>query len=69
MTVTYKPSPDHIPHKRLTREIIAEIEAHAPRDEDIAYDEDCPPMTDEQLQQFRRVNPLPVFAEQTEKYG
>ena len=68
MNVTYKPSPDLISHKRLTREQIAEIEARAPRDEDIVYDEDCPPMTDEQLRQFRRVNPRPVLAEQAAKF-
>ena len=43
----------------LTPEQIAEIEARAPRDEDIVYDEDCPEMTEEQLRQFKRVNPLP----------
>ena len=37
------------PRKPLTEEEIAEIEARAPRDEDIAYDEDCPPSTPEQL--------------------
>ncbi|MBR2775382.1 MAG: hypothetical protein IKD73_10395 [Selenomonadaceae bacterium] len=26
-------------------------------DDDIVYDEDCPPQTDEQLKLFRRVNP------------
>ena len=26
-------------------------------DEDIVYDEDCPPQTPEQLKKFRRVNP------------
>ncbi len=26
-------------------------------DEDIVYDEECPPQTDEQLKQFKRVNP------------
>ena len=26
-------------------------------DDDIVYDEDCPKLTDEQLSQFRRVNP------------
>jgi hypothetical protein len=26
-------------------------------DEDIVYDEDCPELTDEQLKQFKRVNP------------
>ncbi len=41
---------------RLTTEQIAQIEARAPRDEDIAYDEDCPPSTDEQLRRFKRAN-------------
>ena len=26
-------------------------------DDDIVYDEECPPQTDEQLKQFKRVNP------------
>ena len=26
-------------------------------DDDIVFDEDCPPQTDEQLKQFKRVNP------------
>ena len=26
-------------------------------DDDIVYDEDCPPQTDEQLKKFKRVNP------------
>ena len=26
-------------------------------DDDIVYDEDCPPQTEEQLKKFRRVNP------------
>lgn len=26
-------------------------------DDDIVYDEDCPKLTDEQLSQFKRVNP------------
>lgn len=42
------------PRKPLTEAEIAEIEARAPRDEDIAYDEDCPPSTPEQLELFRR---------------
>lgn len=29
------------------------------KDEDIVYDEDCPPQTEEQLKKFRRVNPRP----------
>ena len=69
MNVTYKPSPDLFPRKHLTREQIAEIEARAPRDEDIVYDEDCPPMTDEQLRQSKRVNPRPALAEPSEKFG
>ena len=43
--------------KPLTPEQIAEIESKAPRDEEIVYDKDCPPMTDEQLKHFKPVNP------------
>ena len=28
-------------------------------DDDIVFDEDCPPQTEEQLKQFKRVNPRP----------
>lgn len=63
MIITYKLSPDLVPRKHLTREQIAELEARAPRDEDIVYDEDCPPMTDEQLRQFKRVKSVPILAE------
>ena len=28
------------------------------RDEDIVFDEDCPELTEEQLRQFKRVNPV-----------
>ena len=38
----------------MTEAEIAAIETRAPRDEDIAYDEDCPPSTPEQLELFRR---------------
>ena len=69
MIVTYELPLDPAPRKRLTPEQIAEIEARAPRDEDIAYDEDCPPMTDEQLKQFRRVNPPSGPAMRTRKTG
>ena len=31
-------------------------------DDDIIYDEDCPKLTEEQLAQFKRVNPLPKKA-------
>lgn len=57
MIVRYELKLDPKPRKPLTPEEIAEIEARAPRDEDIVYDEDCPEMTDEQLKQFKRVNP------------
>ena len=69
MTVTYNLPLHPKRRKPLTPEQIAIIEARAPRDEDIVYDEDCPPMTDEQLKQFRRVNPLPGPATQTRKLG
>ena len=41
------------PRRLLSPEEIAAIEARAPRDEDIVYDEDCPPMTPEQLARFK----------------
>ena len=42
----------------LTDEQKAEIEAlKQMSDDDIVYDEDCPKLTEEQLKQFRRVNP------------
>ena len=59
MKVKYTLKRDPRPRRPLTSEEIAEIEARAPRDADILYDEDCPPMTEEQLKQFRRVNPRP----------
>ena len=41
----------------LTQEQKAELDALSKMsDEDIVYDEDCPPQTPEQLKQFRRVN-------------
>ena len=39
------------PRGPLTPEQIAEIEAGAPRKEDITYDADCPPMTEEQFRE------------------
>ena len=43
----------------LTEEQKARLEALKQMpDEDIIYDEDCPELTDEQLKQFKRVNPL-----------
>lgn len=53
----------------LTMEQIAEIEARAPRDEEIVFDEDCPEMTEEQLRQFKRVHPRPDGAEPLRKSG
>lgn len=42
----------------LTPEQKAELDAlDNIKDEDIVFDEDCPPQTDEQLKKFRRVNP------------
>ena len=32
------------------------------KDEDIVFDDDCPPQTSEQLAKFRRVNPRPKKA-------
>ncbi len=63
MIVTYSLKIDPEPRRPLTAEEIAELEARAPRDEDIAYDADCPPSTPEQLEQFRRVYPRPAAGE------
>lgn len=42
----------------LTPEQEAELDALSKMsDEDIVFDEDCPPQTEEQLKQFKRVNP------------
>ena len=42
----------------LTEEQKAELEAlKQMSDDDIICDEDCPELTDEELKQFRRVNP------------
>lgn len=42
----------------LTPEQEAELDALSKMsDEDIVFDEDCPPQTPEQLKQFKRVNP------------
>ena len=32
------------------------------KDEDIVFDEDCPELTNEELKQFKRVNPRPKKA-------
>ena len=59
MMVTYTITKNQKP----TPEQIARIREAAKRP--IAYDEDCPEMTEEQLKQFRRVNP----AEPVRKFG
>lgn len=69
MIVTYEIKINPKPRKPLTAEEIAAIEARAPRDEDIVYDEDCPEMTDEQLKQFKRVHPRGVDAGPERKLG
>lgn len=45
-----KPTPEQIERLR------------ALKDRPIVFDEDCPELTDEQLKQFRRVNPRPKKA-------
>ena len=69
MIVSYEVKFNPRPRKPLTAAEIEAIEAHAPRDEDIVYDEDCPEMTEEQLKQFRRVHPRPDDADHTRKLG
>ena len=47
----------------LTEEQKIELEAlKQMSDEDIMCDEDCPELTEEQLKQFKRVNPRPKKA-------
>ena len=69
MIVTYELKINPKPRKPLTPDEIAAIEARAPRDEDIVYDEDCPPMTDEQLKQFKRVHPRPEDSGSARRLG
>ncbi len=57
MMIRYVLNVNAKPRPPLTPEEIAEIEARAPRDDEIVYDKDCPKMTEEQLRQFKRVNP------------
>ena len=63
MIVRYRYDPD----TPLTPEQIAELDAL--KDRPIVFDEDCPEMTDEQLRQFKRVDPLPRDAESMRKTG
>lgn len=56
MTVYYK-----LPNTPLTPEQIEEIREAAKYP--IVFDEDCPEMTEEQLKQFKRVNPRPAAGE------
>lgn len=51
----------------LTPAQIAELDAL--QDRPIVFDEDCPETTEEQLRQFRRVNPRPDSAESAQKVG
>lgn len=45
-------------HAPLTPEQEAELDALSKMtDDDIVFDEECPPQTEEQLKKFRRVNP------------
>ena len=46
--------------QKPTPEQIEEIKAL--KDRPIVFDEDCPELTDEQLKQFKRVNPRPKKA-------
>ena len=69
MIVTYEIKTNPKPRKPLTPEEIAAIEARAPRDEDIVYDDDCPEMTEEQLRQFKRVHPCGENADPKRKLG
>ena len=50
-----------IPGTPLTPKQIQRLDAL--KNYPIVYDEDCPEMTDEQLAQFKRVNPLPHVVE------
>ena len=54
MMVSYSITKD----QKSPPEQIAEIREAAKRP--IVFDEDCPPMTDEQLRQFKRVHPHPA---------
>ena len=69
MIVSYEIKISPKPRKPLSPEEIAAIEARAPRDEDIVYDEDCPEMTEEQLKQFKRVHPRPDDSGPERKLG
>ena len=51
----------------LTPEQIQRLDAL--KDRPIVFDEDCPEMTEEQLRQFKRVNPLPGDTEPVRKIG
>ena len=51
----------------LTPEQIAELDAL--KDRPIVFDEDCPEMTEEQLRQFKPVNPFLFGAEPARKLG
>ena len=56
MIVQYSLTSDLVRRRPLTDAEIKAIEARAPKDEDIVFDEECPPSTSEQLKKFRRVH-------------
>ena len=51
----------------LTPAQIAELDAL--KDRPIVFDEECPETTEEQLRQFKRVNPRKDSAEPARKFG
>ena len=63
MIVTYELKPG----TPLTPEQIKRLDAL--KDRPIAFDEDCPEMTEEQLRQFKRVHPRPEHIGSDRKLG
>ena len=63
MIVTYELKPG----TPLTPEQIKRLDAL--KDRPIAFDDDCPEMTDEQLRQFKRVHPRGEDTAPTRKLG
>ena len=63
MIVTYSITPG----TPLTPEQIKRLDAL--KDRPITFDEDCPPMTEEQLRQFKRVHPRREDAGSDRKLG
>ena len=69
MIVKYTLHRTKSPRHPLTPEQIAAIEDRAPADSEILYDEDCPPMTEEQLSQFQPIDPRTGHAPQPKAAG